>query len=48
MGKYKCVFYVNGIKTETIVVANSIDQAKKLIEAQYGAAKITNFFATRV
>ncbi len=48
MYRYKCVFYVNGIRTETIVNASSWDQAKKLVEAQYSSAKITSFNATRL
>ena len=41
MSQYKCVFSVNGRRTEMVVAANSSIDAKKIVEAQYGGAKIT-------
>ena len=40
MNRYKCVFMVNGTRTEQIVNANTAFEARKLVEAQYGGAKI--------
>lgn len=41
MREYKVVFYVNNIRTETIVSARSTSEARKLVEAQYSGAKVT-------
>ena len=40
MSRYKCVFYVNGRRTEQIVAANNSIDARKLIEAQYSGCKV--------
>lgn len=45
MNTYKLTFTVNGKRTETIVRANSIMDAKKLVQAQYAGARI-NFIST--
>ena len=40
MNKYKCVFTVDGRRTEQIITANTSFDAKKLIEAQYQNCRI--------
>ena len=40
MSSYKCIFYVNGRRTEQIVAAYTSMDARKLIEAQYANCKI--------
>lgn len=45
MKTYKLTFTVNGKRTEQIVKANSIDDAKKIIRAQYQGANV-NFIST--
>lgn len=41
MYQYKCVFSVNGRRTEEIVSAQNTIDAKKLIESRYFGSKIT-------
>ena len=39
--QYKCIYSVNGAKTEEIIIANGPIDARKIIEARYSGAKIT-------
>ena len=39
--QYRIVAYVNNVKTEVIISANSTADAKKLFMAQYAGAKVT-------
>ena len=48
MGNYKCVFYVNGRRTEQLVAAYTSMDARKLIEAQYANCKIQFVTVNRV
>lgn len=48
MGKYKCVFSVNGRRTEEIISASTSIDAKKIIESKYGNCKITWWSCTKV
>ena len=41
MYTYKVEFYVNGRRTEQIIRANSYNDARKLIEAQYANCKVS-------
>ena len=41
MRQYKFVITVNGRRTEQIVTAQSVEDGKKLIQAQYGNANIS-------
>ena len=38
--QYKIVAYVNNVRTEAIISANSTDAARKLFLAQYSGAKV--------
>lgn len=48
MSEYKVTFSVNGRRTETIVRAGSSTDAKRIVEAQYSGAKLTNVQVTRI
>ena len=41
MSQWKCIFSVNGKRTETVVAAYTSIDAKKIVEAQYSGCKIT-------
>lgn len=43
--QYKIIAYVNNVKTEVIISANSADAARKLFLAQYAGAKV-NIWST--
>lgn len=47
MAKIKLSFSVNGIRTESVVVANNVTEARKLIEVQYPNCKVY-FYYTQV
>ena len=38
--QYRILAYVNNVKTEVIISANSTDAARKLFLAQYAGAKV--------
>lgn len=46
--KYKCTFYVNGVRTEQVVSAVSQIDARKIIEAQYSNCRISQFISKRI
>ena len=48
MSKFKCVFSVNGRRTEQIVAAGTSYDARKLIEAQYPNCKISFVSITKI
>lgn len=41
MKTYKLVFTVNGKRTETLITASSLDDAKRIVRAQYSGARIS-------
>lgn len=48
MFQYKCDFSVNGRRTQMIVSAMSMIDAKKIVEAQYQNCKIVWYNCVRV
>ena len=44
MYKYKVVATVNNMRTEVIISANNLTDAKKLFMAQYAGQKVSNVF----
>ena len=45
---YKCVYTVNGHRTEEIVSASSTSAAKALIQAKYAGCKIMWITCTKI
>ncbi len=48
MQMYRCVFSVNGVRTEQMVKAQSSIEAKKLIAASFPGARIVWWSCNRV
>ena len=48
MGRYKCEFTVNGVRSSLTVSARTSMDAKKLIAMQYEGCTITWWSVTRV
>lgn len=48
MHQWKCVFSVNGTRTETIVSASNSFDARKIVESQYTNCKIQWVNVTRI
>ena len=48
MPMYKCVFLVNGRRTEQVVAANNPIDARKLVESQYSGCKVLIITVNRV
>ncbi|MBR2576222.1 MAG: hypothetical protein IKE40_02860 [Firmicutes bacterium] len=47
--RWRVVFYVNGVKSETVVSAPTSNDASKIVEAQYaGARKLYISFVERL
>ena len=44
MYQYKVVATVNNMRTEVVLSANNLTEAKKLFLAQYAGAKVSNVF----
>ena len=44
MYKYKVVATVNNMRTEVIISANNLAEAKKLFMAQFAGQKVSNVF----